>query len=79
MIVFNAGKVRKQCNSKFKGIKFCVGLRSTEVSDHRGYFLYIMLVNDILVGLVDHVGVGLERFNCMYVQPLESWLAVYHL
>ena len=41
------------------GIKICVRLWSTEVSDYTGCVFYAkVLVNDILVGL--------ERFNCIY-------------
>ena len=69
MIVFNTAIILCQITEVKINVfqsKFCVGLRSTEVSDYRGSFLQVLL-NDILVRLeriLDYVGVGLERFDC---------------
>ena len=51
-LLFSVGLQRsKTMYFQVWGMKFCVGLWSTEVSDYRGCFYTKMLVNDILVGL----------------------------
>ena len=67
------------------GIKFCVGLQSTEVSDYRVQRFQItevvfyakVLVNDILVRLeriLDYTDVRLERFD---YTPLHCYITSY--